>query len=242
MRMRGTGGGINFSFPARRFRHVLFKVYEIAEESYITAQTATRLKTRGANKIWLGFSASVRMCRLATTCAHFDAKIRIRDREVLPGAQNVRNLQYKLALLYDDDDTLSENHAIVRVSPDGFRLKRVEVSPAVQLFSKTRSTSEIGHDVVLWSPHSQESGPDRRCVRLPYASQSARIHSTKLPLDAHSTEASSAVDAWVLLEPNKEGQTEGTGEESATTSRRGHTQGGVLRSVLSSSTRTFFTV
>ena len=89
------------------------------------------------------------MYSLATTCAHFEAKIRIRDREVLRGAQNVRNLQYKLTLLYDDDDILSENHAIVRVSPDGFRLKRVEVSLAVQFFSKTWSTSEIGHDVVL---------------------------------------------------------------------------------------------
>ena len=49
----------------------------------------------------------------------------------------------------------------------------------------------------------------------------------KLPLDAHSREASSAVDAWVLLEPNKEGQTEGTDEESAATNRWGHTQGGV---------------
>ena len=31
---------------------------------------------------------------------------------------------------------------------------------------------------------------------------------------AHSPEASSAVDTWVLLEPNKEGQTEGTGERA----------------------------
>ena len=62
----------------------------------------------------------------------------------------------------------------------------------------------------------------------------------KLPLNAHSKEASSAVDAGVLLEPNIEGQTEGTGEESATTSRWGHTQGGVLISVLSSWRRTFY--
>ena len=70
-KVRG-GGMITFPFLTinRRFRHVLFKVYEIAEESYITAQTATRLKTRGVNKIWLGFPASLRMCRLATTCAH----------------------------------------------------------------------------------------------------------------------------------------------------------------------------
>ena len=61
----------------------------------------------------------------------------------------------------------------------------------------------------------------------------------ELPLDAHSREVSSAVDAWVLLEPNKEGQIEGTGEESATTSRWGHAQGGVLRSILSSWRRTF---
>ena len=55
---------------------------------------------------------------------------------------------------------------------------------------------------------------DPRCIRLPYASQSARINCMELPLDAHSPEASSAVDAWVLLEPNKEGQTEGTGERA----------------------------
>ena len=79
------GGGITFPFPARTFRHVLFKEYEIAEESCFTAQTtATRLKTREVYKIWLGVSA---------TCAHFEAKIRtIKDREVLRGAQNVRNL------------------------------------------------------------------------------------------------------------------------------------------------------
>ena len=83
----------HFSLPNRRFRHVLFKEYEIAEESCFTAQTATRLKTKGVNKSWLGFSALLRMYRLATTCAHFEAKIRIRDREALRGAQNVRNLQ-----------------------------------------------------------------------------------------------------------------------------------------------------
>ena len=97
MRRRGVeqvrGGGITFPFPARRFRHVLFKEHEIAEESCFTAQTtATRLKTRGVFKIWLGVPASLRMYRLAATCAHFEAKIRTKDREVLRGAQNVRNL------------------------------------------------------------------------------------------------------------------------------------------------------
>ena len=58
------------------------------------------------------------------------------------------------------------------------------------------------------------------------ANQSLRINSMKIQLAAQSTEANSAVDARVLFEPNKEGQTEGTGEESATTSRWGHTQGG----------------
>ena len=92
MRRRGRGGGITFPFPARRFRHVLFKEYEIAEESCFTAQAATRLKERGVYKIWLGVSASLRMYRLAATCAQFEAKIRTNDREVLRGAQNVRNL------------------------------------------------------------------------------------------------------------------------------------------------------
>ena len=90
--MRRRGGGITFPFPARGFRHVWFKVYEIAEENCFTTQTATRLKTRGVNKIWLGLSTSLEMYRLVTTCAHFEAKIRIRDREVLRGAQNVRNV------------------------------------------------------------------------------------------------------------------------------------------------------
>ena len=63
--------------------------------------------------------------------------MRSRDREMLRGAQNVRNLKYKLALQYDGADMLPENHVIGRVIPDGFRLKRVKVSPAVQLFCKT---------------------------------------------------------------------------------------------------------
>ena len=49
-------------------------------------------KTRGVYKIWLGVSSSLRMYRLAATCAHFEAKKRTKDREVLRGAQNVRNL------------------------------------------------------------------------------------------------------------------------------------------------------
>ena len=61
----------------------------------------------------------------------------------------------------------------------------------------------------------------------------------KIPLDAHSREASLAVDTWVLLQPNKEGQAEDIVEESATTNRWGHTQGGVRRSVVSSGRRTF---
>lgn len=37
--------------------------------------------------------------------------------------------------------------------------------------------------------------------------------SVKLLLDAHGIEASTAVAAWVLLEPNEESQTEGTVQE-----------------------------
>ena len=73
----------------------------------------------------------------------------MRDREVLGGAQNVRNLQYKLALLNDDADLTPGNYLIGRVIPDGFHLKRAKVSPAVQSFSKTWSTSKTGHDVIL---------------------------------------------------------------------------------------------
>ena len=69
---------------------------------------------------------------------------------MLGGAQNVRNLQYKLlALLNDDADMTPGNHAIGRVIPDGVHLKRVKVSPAVQSLSKTWSTRETGHDEVL---------------------------------------------------------------------------------------------
>ena len=53
-------------------------------------------------------------------------------------------------------------------------------------------------------------------------------------LDVHSTEASAAEEAGFLLEPNKEGQAEGTGEEGANTSLWEHTLGGVGRYVLSS--------
>ena len=52
--------------------------------------------------------------------------------------------------------------------------------------------------------------------------QGQSIRNMKLPLDAYNTEASAAEGAWVLLEPNKEGQTEGTAQGGGHKSRLGH--------------------
>ena len=72
--------------------------------------------------------------------------------------------------------------------------------------------------VVWWDYHSQESGADPRCVRLP------PLFAT-LSLDAYNTKASvTVVGPWVLLgEPNEERQTEGIVEGSGHSSRLGHT-------------------
>lgn len=40
--------------------------------------------------------------------------------------------------------------------------------------------------------------------------QDQSVRSMNFPFDAYSTELSAALGAWVLLEPNEEGQTEGT--------------------------------
>ena len=60
----------------------------------------------------------------------------------------------------------------------------------------------------------------------------------KLPLDAYNTEASAAVDASVLPEPNEERQTESTAEGSEHNSWLGHTQAGVGKPTVSSRVRT----
>ena len=64
------------------------------------------------------------------------------------------------------------------------------------------------------------------------------VRSMKFPLDAHNTEASAAVDASILIEPNEERQTEGTAEGSEHNSWLGHTQAGVGRPTISSRGRT----
>ena len=73
------------------------------------------------------------------------------------------------------------------------------------------------------------SGPEMVFAYRVQLEQDQSVRSMKLPLDAYNTEASAAVGAWVLLEPNEERQTEGTAEGGGHNSWLGHTQAGVGR-------------
>ena len=81
---------------------------------------------------------------------------------MLRGAQNVRNLQYKLALLNDNADKSPENHILGRVIPDGFHFKTVKVSLAGQSLIKTWSTTLLVKLGMTYSEQRSKLGG--RCV------------------------------------------------------------------------------
>ena len=88
---------------------------------------------------------------------------------------------------------------------------------------------------VIPSCQSQERTRDVYDYRV-QLEQDQSVRRMELPLDAYNTEASAAVGAWVLLEPNKKRQTEGTtaAEGGGHNSRLGDTQAGVARFAVSS--------
>ena len=123
----------------------------------------------------------------------------------LQGPLTTVKTRWLIALLDDDDDMSPKDHVIGMVIPNGFRLQ--EPTPA------GLDSSLVKRGILLrlgmgWfggviTRQSQERTRDVLDYRV-QLEQDQSVRSTKLPLDAYNTEASAAVGAWVLLEPNEE--------------------------------------